>query len=532
MDMSDRSRHRWSASRPPHRRVRRVAATVGAAGLVLAGLLAPGSAHGASAAQPYDFNGDGYADLAVGVPGESLGDIAGAGAVQIIYGGSGGLTARGDQFWTQDSTGVKGKAAPGDSFGQSLTSADFDRDGYADLAVGIPGTGYGSVAVLYGARGGLSARDQLLYPADLDVPDLWGGSLTTGDFDGDGRDDLAIGGDPASPSVHEVPGAITVLRGTSGGLTLNGAVRLTKESPGVAGTSAAGDAFGMHLAAGDVNGDGRDDLAAATRQSIGTGDGVYFLPGSPTGITGVGSQFFDASTPGLSPPGTGFSDLGDALALADFNSDNHADLVVSDTSGSPPGSSDCAAHARCPGTVLVLRGTATGFSFTTGKQLWYQGAPGLSNTGLTARAFGSAVATGDLNGDGHQDLAIGVPGASPSGRLEAGAVDVLYGSAAGLASRGAQIWTQNSPGIKGVAEEGDYFGRHLFIADFGDGRSDDLAAAASNATRSRDGQSAGAVSVLYGSRRGVTTADDYWTQNTAGIGGSMEFFDQFGTLGS
>jgi hypothetical protein len=466
------------------------------------------------------------------VPGESLKGVQAAGAVQILYGGAGGLAGRGDQFWSQDSSGVKGKAARGDSFGQSLTSADFDRDGYADLAVGIPGTGFGSVAVLYGGRGGLTARDQLLYAADLGFPDVWGGSLTSGDFDGDGRADLALGGDPASPSVQEnVKGAITVLRGTSSGLTLSGAVRLTKDSPGVAGTSVAADAFGMHLAAGDVNGDGRVDLTAATRQSSGRGDGVYFLPGSPAGITGVGSQFFDATTPGLAPPDTAFSDIGDALALADFNSDGHDDLVLSDTEGGPPGDSDCADRAQCPGVVLVLHGSVTGFSLTTGKQLWYQGAPGLPSPEVNGSSFGAAVATGDLNADGRPDLAIGVPAASVSGGSGAGAVSVLYGSAGGLTTQGAQLWTQNSPGIKSVAREGDRFGRHLLIVDFGSGGSSDLAAASLN-TLSVDGEYSGGVSVLYGSRGGVSSTDDYWTQDSPGIAGSTEAFDQFGILGS
>jgi FG-GAP repeat protein len=69
-----------------------------------------------------DFNGDGFADLAVGVPGED----DGAGGVNVIYGSKfviiegGGLTATGDQFWNQDSGGIEDTAASNDRFGASL----------------------------------------------------------------------------------------------------------------------------------------------------------------------------------------------------------------------------------------------------------------------------------------------------------------------------------------------------------------------------------------------------------------------------
>ncbi len=514
------------------RRARCLAAIAATAGLVMAGSLTVWPAQAAGAAHPYDFNGDGYADLAMGVPGESLGSIQRAGAVQVLYGGPHGLTAKASQFWSQNSKGVKGKAGRSDAFGRTLTSADFDRDGYADLAVGIPGSAFGSVAVLYGSRGGLSARDQLWYPTDLGHRDVWGGSLTTGDFDGDGRADLAIGGDPASPSVQDAAGAITVLRGSRTGLTLRGAVRLTKNSPGVAGTSKIGDAFGMRLAAGDVNADGRDDLVAAARQQNGVGRGVYYLPGSPSGTTGVGSQYVDAATPGLALPGTAFETLGSDVALADFDDDGHTDLAVSDVDGTPPGDADCTERAQCPGTVLVLRGTDTGLSLSKGKQLWYGGAPGLPDPPeVKASGFGAALATGDLNGDDRPDLAIGAPGPGVTGRHTGGAVTVLYGSTEGLTAQQSQLWTQDSRGIKGVARLNDRFGQDLLIADFGDGDSDDLAAGALNVAGSDEAYS-GSVNVLYGSQIGVTATDDYWTQDSPGLAGSTEEFDEFGVLGS
>lgn len=112
-----------------------------------------------------DFDGDGFADLAVGVPGEDANGGAGdTGGVSVIYGSAGGLsaTATPDQFWTQDSPNVEGAAEVNDDFGSALAAGDFNADGFTDLAIGVPGedasaTSDGGVNVIYGSAGGLSA---------------------------------------------------------------------------------------------------------------------------------------------------------------------------------------------------------------------------------------------------------------------------------------------------------------------------------------------------------------------------------------
>jgi hypothetical protein len=72
--------------------------------------------------------------------------------------------------------------------------------------------------------------------------------------------------------------------------------------------------------------------------------------------------------------------------------------------------------------------------------------------------FGSAQAAGDFNGDGFADLAAGASGQSVSGVGGAGAVNVLPGSAEGLTTSGARLFSQNSPGVPGTAETFDQFG--------------------------------------------------------------------------
>src|SRR5207249_835937 len=74
-----------------------------------------------------DFNHDGYADLAIGVPGENVGKAANAGAVAVLYGSGSGLTAKGDDLWTQGSGGIRGAAEAGDGFGSALAAGDFNH---------------------------------------------------------------------------------------------------------------------------------------------------------------------------------------------------------------------------------------------------------------------------------------------------------------------------------------------------------------------------------------------------------------------
>ena len=86
-----------------------------------------------------DFNGDGFADLAIGAPYEDVGSLTDAGAVNVLYGSGGGLqaTSPDDQFWTQNSPSVRGTAKYNDQFGKSVAAGDFNHDGFADLAIGV-----------------------------------------------------------------------------------------------------------------------------------------------------------------------------------------------------------------------------------------------------------------------------------------------------------------------------------------------------------------------------------------------------------
>ena len=75
-----------------------------------------------NAAVAADFYGDGYDDLALGMPRGSVGGDAVAGEVLVLYGADGGLSADGHQLWNQDSDGVAGSAEPNDFFGWALAA--------------------------------------------------------------------------------------------------------------------------------------------------------------------------------------------------------------------------------------------------------------------------------------------------------------------------------------------------------------------------------------------------------------------------
>ena len=123
---------------------------------------------------PCDFDGDGYADLAVGVPFEDVRGVTDAGAVQVLYGSAAGVSAR-DQLWHQGKKGVKGALEKGDRFGEVLACGDFDGDGSADLAVGMPYEDVGSVYRAGTGAGVVRRRRQVDGPRpDLAPGQAWG----------------------------------------------------------------------------------------------------------------------------------------------------------------------------------------------------------------------------------------------------------------------------------------------------------------------------------------------------------------------
>ena len=244
-----------------------------------------------------DFNGDSCADLAVGVPAEN----GYRGRVVVFYGSTGGLRTTGIQSLSENGLFGSGAGLADEGFGFALAAADLDSDGVEDLVVGVPfervnGRMAGAVAVIHGSSGGLGfAKSALLLsqsspgvPGASEEGDAFGVALAPGDFDGDGATDLAVG----VPGENGYGTAVVLVGGTGAALGEAGSTVISQRTAGVPGAAEEGDAFGDALAAGDISGDRRDDLAIGIprenrdpdRELDGEG-AVVVLLGSTAGVT-------------------------------------------------------------------------------------------------------------------------------------------------------------------------------------------------------------------------------------------------------
>ncbi|MEV0750503.1 FG-GAP repeat protein [Streptomyces sp. NPDC050273] len=114
-----------------------------------------------------DTDGDGYAEVAIGAPGEDIGTVADAGAVWVLRGTAGGLTATGAASWDQDSVNVPGVPEQGDRWGGRARLTDPDNDGRSGLLTAAPGenAGDGIVWAFPAGTGGVTAAGSWTFDA-------------------------------------------------------------------------------------------------------------------------------------------------------------------------------------------------------------------------------------------------------------------------------------------------------------------------------------------------------------------------------
>jgi hypothetical protein len=214
----------------------------------------------------------------------------------------------------------------------SITAGDFNKDGRLDVVVTDAITN--QAMVLLGDSRKVFTRGQSIFVGQSPV------SVVVGDFNNDGFLDFA--------TANKTDYTVSVVLGKRNGRF------------GKAVTYQVGDRP-SELVAGDFNGDGKLDLVVANM----IGDSISFLAGNGDGK--FATQMIEDA--GTSPVG---------LAVGDFNKDGKLDLAVAG------------------GSVVILTGNGGGYFSNTSVYTPPTGAP-------------SAVAVGDFNGDGNDDIALTVP---------------------------------------------------------------------------------------------------------------------------
>ncbi len=293
-----------------------------------------------------DFDGDGYADLAIGAPLEDL-RVPDAGAVHVLYGSPDGLTAEHSQLWHQGSPGMPDRPEPRDQLGRSLTAGDFDGDGFAELVIGVPYEGrrafrMGIVHVLRGSSTGLTAEGDQVWHQDspgiserAQMRDQFGQSVAAGDFDGDGHDDLVAGAwfeDDRNLFSNE--GGFHVIYGTDAGLSAARNRFWHQDVPGVADRMQLSDNVGQALGVGDLDGDGFDDLAVGIPSADLSSDvhdnqgAVHLFYGSPRGLDARRDRYLTQDSPGVLERAERFDHLGESVSAADLDGDGFDDLIA------------------------------------------------------------------------------------------------------------------------------------------------------------------------------------------------------------
>ncbi|WP_369247974.1 FG-GAP and VCBS repeat-containing protein [Streptomyces sp. R41] len=391
-------------------------------GLLTLATAAPAGAAAAKYAD--DFNGDGYRDYAVASLGDNLG-----GGISVTFGTAAGPGTK-TQFIDQSSAGVPGSDETDDMFGEVRAAADFNADGYGDLAVAALGedvdgrADQGAVTVLWGSANGLSGGTTIPNKAAKQSYGSMGHDLATGDFNGDGKQDLAV---VNASKTYVYSGSIT-RSGVSGSVTV-----LDKESSVFDSSS---------LIAGKVNGDSKTDLVIvgdAWSASSGEHADAWFIKG--------GSTLTSGKTLSLNPDG-GWG--GDGV-IADFDKDGYGDVAI----GTP-------AYSGYKGRVSLWYGSSTGPSTSARIS---QSTSGVAGTPENDDSFGASVSAADVNGDGYKDLAVGVYGETIDGKEYAGAVHVLRGGVSGVTGTGSKWFARDTSGVPGALEADDMFGYVVRLRD-------------------------------------------------------------------
>jgi hypothetical protein len=393
-----------------------------------------------------------------------------AGTVYVLHGP--------DYDGLEDAQGrIGGEQTDGHQLRRVDTSGDYDGDGLNDLVIGVSiaddnGKNAGAVYVFKGPAGG----DATIASASIVIygeaeGDNAGDASCAGDVDGDGHDDLLIGA-PLSDAGGVDSGAVYLFRGP----LEPGVLKLSDADARFIGKTAGDNATVVTTSPGDLNHDGFDDvlIGAPAYDTLQSDAGaVYVFFGPVSGAHGVAEADVTLLIP---KPAAANELLGSTVALGDLDGDRNDDLII----GAP--GADGNDGTTDQGAVLVMYGPLDPgtVELSSPDARILGAAPG--DAAGTALAF-----AGDVNGDGKEDLLIGAPGNDDAG-TDAGAAWLLYGPVIGtmsLSTAGLEL--------KGEAA-GDLAGSEVAAGDLdGDGLGEIMISAYNNGQISPH---AGAVYIL------------------------------------
>ncbi len=493
-----------------------------------------GDRAGRSVSSAGDVNGDGIDDIIVGAPGGSDGGTD-AGEAYVIYGKAGitNTTIDLSSLSPEDGFIIQGDREANRA-GNSVSSAgDVNGDGINDIIVGAPDapnlfngpnpTSPGDVYVIYGKAGtergtvdltSLAQEDGFAIEGDR-IGDNAGFAVSSGgDVNGDGIDDIIVGapnGDDGGTSAGEA----YVIYGEAG--TARGDIdldRLDRKDGFIIQGDNAGDTAGSAVAAGDVNGDGIDDIIVGAQRNAAAGTfagGVYVVYGTTGTDRGpIDLDEFDRSE-GFFIRGsdvghqTGYS----VSSAGDVNGDGIADIIV----GAPAG------NDVAPREAYVIYGTSENRSGNLDLRNLDAEDGFLIRGGEQRDGVGISVSSaGDVNGDGINDIIVGVRTVG-AGVLNAGEVYVIYGTTEtdrDILDLG-ELTAADGFVIQGF-EEGDRAGTSVSSGDVnGDGIDDIIVGAPEG---DDGGSGAGEAYVIYGTTAGEVFVDSAAVNSLTGTGGT------------
>lgn len=404
-----------------------------------------------TALAPGDFDGDGFSDLAIGTPSENIeGDVPlnNMGLVQILYGSADGLSVQGTENLTgttdneefgraltslnsngPDSVdnqfadlaigapGAQGDAGqvsleegtadglqaplepitlvengnPGSRMGTSLAAGDFDGDGIDTVFAGLPGTSPGGgVAELF-PKTVVITQDSGDVQNTSESGDHMGSSLAAGDFDADGKDDLAIGVPGETLAGIAVAGLVNVLYGTDQGVAARNSEQFIQSPDQVGNNFEAFDQFGTALFAANLGRGAPEDLSIGVPgEAFGEEGGagmVHVLYGSPGGLADDTAQAWHQNTPNVADSVEQGDSAGMALGAGRFGKGGKADLAI----GIP---GENVGELFNTGAVAVLYSKKSGLS-AEGDQFWHADRPGVPGNAKDFAEFGDNLYSSD-----------------------------------------------------------------------------------------------------------------------------------------